>query len=91
MTIVNDLEEAQTYIEFALREIKATPEKADMADLIEACMKLEEHYEEFCKGCDQDFYEEEGTTYRNGISLEFYIESSLWHNVSKALREIEHK
>ncbi len=91
MTIVNDLEDAQRLIEIALRDLKDTPEKVAIANLIEACMMLEENYKEFCTACDQDFYDKEGTTYRDGISLEFYIESSLWHNVSKALREIHQK
>jgi len=88
LIIVNNLETAQKYIAQALTDIKENPEQDALVNLLDAIQALEWHYQDFCEGCDVEFDEEKGTTYRKGISLEFYIESSLWHDVSKAFRLI---
>ena len=69
--------------------LDAAPVKADTADLMAALKVIEDYYkDDFCHNCDIDFGESPGTTYKTGISLEFYIEADWWHNVSLALRKL---
>lgn len=88
MTIINNLESAQQYIDAALHDLKETPEKDALNSLLNACENIDTYYKEtFCASCDSEYGDEkEGYTYENGISLEFYIEASWWHDVSKAIR-----
>lgn len=69
-------------------ELAEVPEKEAIVTLLNACANIEEHYKDWCKLTDSDFDLSEGETYRDGTSMEFYIESSWWHEVSLALRAL---
>ncbi len=89
MTILNDLEIAQSRIKNAIVKLEENPNKDLINELLDACAELEFNYKnEFCAGCDADFGDEQGTTYEDGISLEYYIESSSWHKISKVIRQL---
>ena len=49
---------------------------------------LDERYKDWCKEQDEDAGDLEGTCYAEGTSMEFYIESDDWHNISVQLRKI---
>lgn len=57
--------------------------------MLQAVRVLDEHYKEFCNEFDENDGSSEGTTYKQGINIEFYIEADLWHDVSLALRKID--
>ncbi len=88
MSYEDDLVDAKNIIGNAIKAIKENPKQPAIADLLDALEVIDEHYRDFCVGCDADFDEKPGYTYKHGISLEYYIESSWWHDVSKALRVI---
>lgn len=70
--------------------LNKTPEKAYIADLLKACTALDNYYKQWCDEGDEDCGDAKGTTYnsKGGISMEFYIEASDWHQVSLALRKL---
>jgi len=88
MSIKDDIEIAQRYLQKVQKGIEDTPNLEALNELMEALIPIEMHYRDFCEGCDQDFGDEPGTTYEDGISLEYYIEASWWHEVSLALRKL---
>lgn len=57
-------------------------------NLIEKCQQLDVHYKQYCDEVDEADDAEPGTTYRDGISIEFYIEADWWHDISLILREM---
>lgn len=87
MGLTRDLETAQVLISRVLVDLKENPETDALTDLLDACESIDRYYKEhFCAGCDFDFDKKIGTTYEDGISLEFYIEADWWHDISKAIR-----
>jgi len=87
-----ELKRAQNIIQQAAKDLESAPEKADIVELIDACERVDLYYKErFCEELDADYEEAEGTTYENGISLEFYIEADWWHDISLALRKLRDK
>ena len=69
-------------------DLDNAPEAAEMRDLFKALKSIDDYYKnEFCKELDETYEETPGTTYKNGISLEFEIEASWWHEVSLILRK----
>jgi hypothetical protein len=60
-------------------------------ELIARCRDIDEHYKEYCAECDVNWGEEPGTSYKEGVNMEFYIESSDWHDISLELRKLEGK
>ena len=72
----------------AIVELQNAPEKSDIAELVDACKRVDAYYEAWCEDNDFQRGHEPGTTYRDGISLEFYIEAEDWHQISLALRAI---
>lgn len=86
------LERCKLHIEQVIEDLNAVPsDKVLIAELLDALAPLEERYEDFCQGCDEDFGEAPGTTYQDGTSMEFYIESNDWHRISLVLRKIRNK
>ena len=85
----NELEYARNYIDEVLRRMEKYPEKGAISDLLRAVKSIDLYYEEFCDQVDEDYGQPEGTTYRDGISIEFYIEAGAWHDISLALRKLE--
>ena len=89
----SQLEELRTlafHVEIGMRlEFpEQTPEREHIAKLIEACERLDEYYKDWCEEIDDEYGDERGTAYEQGTNMEFYIESSEWHNISEALREL---
>lgn len=68
--------------------VEQAPELDAITDLISACQKIEYHYQEFCKEMDENFGDEPGTSYEEGVNIEYYIEADWWHDVSVALRKL---
>ena len=87
--ISNKLNTAKRNIDAALELLAKTPEKNAILTLIEACRAVDERYQEFCEEQDDAYGQPIGTTYQEGINLEFYIESDAWHTISCALRELD--
>jgi len=86
--ITNKLNRAKNLINNAIEQIKSAPEKEAVVELIEACQALDVQYKEWCKEQDEDTGEPNGTCYNEGTSMEFYIESDDWHNISLQLRKL---
>jgi len=88
MSLSDRIHHAKHQLNLVLEELAKVPDKSELVDLFEALTNLESRYIEFCESCDEGQGQELGTTYRDGISLEFYIEAEVWHEVSKALRKL---
>jgi len=89
MSISYDLERAKNLIQNVIKELEEAPEKKAIIELINACEAIDRYYKErYCAELDLDYNEPDGTTYEEGICLEFYIEAEWWHDVSKALRKL---
>ena len=80
----------------ALRKLKEIQEDANKTEfppkaikLLEIAREMREEYKRWCDGVDEDLGDEIGTSYKNGVSMEYYIESDLIHKLSKALDELE--
>lgn len=89
--MIDKLEEAKELIKSVQTELEGSPDYENIGRfkrLIEACEVIEERYKEYCEGCDDDLGLKSGETYKEGIHMEFYIESSDWHEISLALREL---
>jgi len=84
-----DLVRARRLIEDVEEKLKEAPELEAIVELLDAVEKLDNNYRDcFCHDCDLNWGEEPGTTYEGGTSMEFYIESDWWHDVSMALRKL---
>ena len=83
------LKSARHQIDDALQLLEKAPEKTAIIDLINACEKIDRHYEEECKAVDEAYDEEEGFHYEHGFNMEYYIESDWWHEISVALRKLK--
>ncbi len=88
MPIKYRLEQAECLIKGILQELDSAPEKSEIAGLLAACDVIDEKYKEFCDNHDDFSGEEAGTTYKNGINIEFEIEADWWHDVSLLLRKL---
>jgi len=90
IVLATNIAMAKRYLDEAAKHIKeadgASPEV--IAELIAACRGIDEHYKEMCAEADDRYGDPDGTTYRDGISIEFYIEADWWHDVSLALRKL---
>lgn len=84
-----DLKKAKQYLDNVIVKLDEAPEKIEIAELIAACQKLDNYYADFCEEIDEEYGDEKGTAYKNGFSLEFYIESDNWHEISLALRRLK--
>ena len=91
MDINEDLEIALAYIKSAQEDFKNLPEASAINLLLTALEPIEEKYIDWC--AEQDEYEDvpEGTTHKSksGVSMEFYIESLDWHQVSRELQKLK--
>lgn len=89
-TIRDDIDTARICTERALEQLDKQPSLTAISDLIQACSMIEDYYrEEFCPALDREYGDPEGTTYKVGANLEFYIEADWWHEVSLALRRLQ--
>lgn len=86
--LLSKLEGAIRFIQQGIEEIEKAPQMNAILGLIEACQHIEERYEQFCVEQDEDAGDESGTTYKYGVSLEFYIEADDWHRISLQLRKL---
>lgn len=87
MSLSDRIHHAKHQLNLVLEELAKVPDKSTLVDLFAALENIERHYIEFCASCDEG--QEPGSTYRDGISLEFYIEADWWHDVSVALRKLK--
>ncbi|KKL48395.1 hypothetical protein LCGC14_2325960 [marine sediment metagenome] len=87
--MIDDLKQARRLIHEAINELERSPEKEIVSELIAACKRIDIHYKEACEEIDAALREKKGTAYRDGWNMEYYIESSLWHDVSVQLRKLE--
>ena len=97
MTIVKQLKELMTMMNVKeLREIlnnvldrlEEAPEKEAIVGLLEACEVIDEHYKSYCEELEEQGGDEPGSLYKDGVSIEYYIEASWWHDVSVQLRKL---
>ena len=90
MSLRNKLDTAEACIQSAKEELDRVSNLEAIAKLMEAIRPVDRYYKnDFCKELDKDYGEPEGTTYKDGISLEFYVEAADWHNISLAFRELD--
>ena len=82
------VEQAVTRLTKALERIDNEPALGVITDLIEACEEIDRHYKAMCDETDDYHKDPVGTSYENGINIEFYIETSWWHTISLALRKL---
>lgn len=88
-TVLWNIEHAKRLLTTVEEDLKNAPEKADIVELMEACERIDRYYKNrFCVEMDAEYGEDEGTTYEDGISLEFYIEADWWHDISVVLRKL---
>lgn len=78
---------AKNLIDTSLSDLRTTPEKADISELLDQVQKLDNHYKQMCDDFDESDGTEIGTTYRDGISIEYQIEAEWWHDISLAFRK----
>lgn len=57
--------------------------------LVEACEVIDRQYKTMCDELDEEVGDDVGMGYEHGISIEFYIEATDWHDISIALRKIK--
>ena len=90
MNINGKLTVALNYIRSAQNDLNDTENanKQAIAELIEACESIDANYREFCEWNDDAYGEPIGTTYKEGINIEYQIEADWWHDVSLALRKL---
>jgi len=72
--------------------IHITKEMIDTAvELIDTISEVDEKYWDFCTDLDSVHGEEEGSNYHSpdGTSVEFYIEATDWHKISRLVRHIK--
>ena len=86
MSINYNLETAERLIKEARQELKDVPERAALVELINACETLDKHYKKYCEKIDFVNADEPGTAYKDGFSMEYYIEGDWWQQISEALR-----
>lgn len=91
MLIKEQLEFANSYINKALNLLEEAPEADALVSLLLRCRALDEYYKQWCNDLDNLYGDEPGTAYKEGTSMEFYIESSDWHALSLELRKLEEK
>lgn len=94
MYLEEQLKDIQQAIQKALHTLESNSKQSITITKDERVEKLlhkliaidEGVYKPFCESFDDEV---EGETYKHGISLEFYMEASDWHDVSVLLREIK--
>ncbi len=79
---------ARDYINSVIRDIENAPQKEAIVDLLKVCQSLDEYYKEYCDELDVANGDEVGTAYRDDPNVEFYIDTSNWHDISLALRKL---
>lgn len=77
-SILEDFNEIQTL----------TPEKTAIHELIRLVKRLNAEYLDWCLEMDDEFGYPHGTTYEEGTCLEYYIESTDMHDLSKIIRKL---
>jgi len=75
--------------EKVIAETDALSRTLHIRDLVEKLQAIDDYYKNCCDETDYECGETPGTTYEEGTSIEFYIESSDWHEVSLILRELK--
>ena len=86
--MIDDLKTARRLIHEAINDLENAPRTETVSELLAACERIDEHYKECCEEIDIGLHEKKGTAYRDGWNMEYYIESSLWHDVSVQLRKL---
>ena len=92
MTIKNNIAIIKRSLADLEREVKETTALADINDLVEACLALDDHYKiYFCSVNDEEEGFSQGTTYNSetGEYVEYYIEADMWHHISKIIRKMK--
>lgn len=88
MSTETKLVQAKLLIESIIDDFSKTPEKTATHELIRFVSKLNADYLDWCLEMDDQFDQPHGTTYEDGISLEYYIEASDMHELSKIIRKL---
>jgi hypothetical protein len=90
MTIPLDyLKTTALYLKRAIEVLEETPSLTINADLLQALEQIDLRYNEWCNTMDMQWGQTEGTSYEDGISMEFYLEATDWHKVSVILRKLK--
>lgn len=82
------IKNAISILENVLHRMDVEPAAGAITDLVEACKVIDDHYKMYCEEFDVDDDVPRGTTYNEGVNIEFYIEADWWHDVSLALRKL---
>ncbi len=85
--VEDNLVRAKNLIDMSINDLRTVPEKADISELLDQVQKLDNHYKKMCEEMDENYEDEIGTTYRDGISIEYQIEAMWWHDISLAFRK----
>jgi hypothetical protein len=88
MDVINQLKISQKWLSDSIESIERSKEITLPDELLDALDYIDSYYERFCGELDEDFGDEPGTTYKDGVSIEFYIEADWWHKVSLILRSL---
>jgi hypothetical protein len=83
------LQTAKRYLDAAIQDLETAPEKTALVDLLRAIRSIDNYYKDWCDEIDEENNDTQGTTYEEGVSMEFYIEADWWHDVSVALRKLD--
>lgn len=89
MSIENKLLQLSFLVDSIAEDVKESSKNYDILELLSVLKELDEQYRDWCSEIDDEYEEEIGTTYENGISLEYYIEAETMHTISKLLRKIK--
>lgn len=89
MILADQLKYANSYITKAINLLDENPTEDALCDVLQHCKALDEYYKKWCAEQDEAYGDPKGTSYKDGVSMEFYIEAEFWHEISLALRELE--
>lgn len=83
-----NVERLRRALDVLIDELDDEPKVGQVIDLLHSCQVIDAYYKHLCDETDHFDGVAEGTSYENGINIEFYIEASWWHEVSLALRAL---
>ena len=89
MKLRHDINLAKSALDRIERALDEQQQVEALDELVRVCRDLDEHYENTCNELDRDAGDPEGTHYKGGWNMEFYIESFMWHRISLALRKLK--
>lgn len=83
-----DIATAKELLDRAEQNLEKAPERDAIIRLLGACQATDVLYKEYCNGIDEANGDPIGESYELDPNIEFYIDTSAWHTISEALREL---